>query len=372
MANNLKKVVRQIADIATKSAQKAVPIRAGTVIARNPDGSLVVDDGRGGCLIQAPQANVRVGQKIVLGTEPALGQVTSLPEVDIAIDPSTLPCPGDGRPDCVPLIGAPCSTLVTGGDSADLAGTVFSIGWVSAVPTDSPPGSDGIWGDRLGSGGDFSGGPQSGLLFADSSKSAQIVASKRSGSYTNPPFGHPYANKVNLTAMRHFMEFDTSAVPSGQTITSAILRTTIKGDTSNRLEDDRGTSIIIVPSSHDGVSSHTFNWSTVTGVNVGSATLAAILAAGPFPLADTPYDYDITLDAGLMTGIVVPGGMTKLAVLMAADFDKLSATPTAPANFTSPGSPNQINQIADWILFNGGTDVQLILVWESGAAQDLN
>lgn len=360
-----RKVISQIETLARRTAQQVNPIVEGVVIARNPDGTLIVSDGRGGCLRQAPKANVRIGEKIKVGLEPALGQQTSLPEVDLTLDPSTVPCPDDPR-GCIDHVGADCvitTTEVTSGSgSAVLNGTVFSIGWIDTDPGTPSPGADGSWQNRLGAGNVFAGGPQQGYLYTDSAKAANCQATRRSASYANN-LGYPWADKINLGAIRHFMAFDTSVIPSGITLTAVMLRLKIKGNTSARTRSDRSMSIVIVPSSHDNNGAHTYNWPLVDHVSLATSTIADIIAAGPGPPADTPYDWEMNLDAAAMQSVVVPGGTTKLAVLLSDDFDIGLVTPTVPASFTSPGSPTDTHELDDWVLFNGGTDVELFLDW---------
>lgn len=95
MSNDVKAVVERIAGVAARAAD-ARALVFGTVLSRNLDGSLNVDDGRGGCVRVAAAANIRVGQKIALGAEPAIGTTTNLAVRYIIIYPLG-GCPPDPR-----------------------------------------------------------------------------------------------------------------------------------------------------------------------------------------------------------------------------------------------------------------------------------
>ena len=67
MSRVARQLTRKVVEIARKTATQQSPIVEGTVISRNPDGTLNVDDGKGGCLRQAPAANVRVPREAPRG-----------------------------------------------------------------------------------------------------------------------------------------------------------------------------------------------------------------------------------------------------------------------------------------------------------------
>ncbi|MDQ6892199.1 MAG: hypothetical protein M3167_06285 [Acidobacteriota bacterium] len=97
MANTAQDVVEKVTSVARQVAKQQSLTVEGTVTGINPDGTLVVDDGQGGCARQAPKQHAKIGDRIVLGTEPALGTVTNLPQLNITLDPSTKACPTDPR-----------------------------------------------------------------------------------------------------------------------------------------------------------------------------------------------------------------------------------------------------------------------------------
>lgn len=104
--NSIKSVVERVVTVA-KAAGKAYGVSFGTVIGRNPDGSLNVDPGTGGCVRVVGSQNARVGDRVPLGTEPALGTLTQLDPIYLAVDPPVVGCPTDPRdipPDGPPLL----------------------------------------------------------------------------------------------------------------------------------------------------------------------------------------------------------------------------------------------------------------------------
>lgn len=96
--DKIHEVVQRIGKIATTAAQRAQLVFEATVIGFNPDGTINVDDGLGGCARVAPKANVKIGDRIrVGGNEPAIGTTTDLPQVTHTCQGSTKPCPKDDR-----------------------------------------------------------------------------------------------------------------------------------------------------------------------------------------------------------------------------------------------------------------------------------
>ena len=353
----IRNAVLSVAAIAKKTAIQQSPLTTGTVIARNPDGTLVVSDGKGGCLRQAPKANVRVGQKIVLGTEPSLGQETDLPLVTLTVDPSSKPCLTDPRLDagCDGVIGAP-PCIVEDSLTATLSGTVFSIGWVDPPPGLSYPGRSGVWKNRLAAGGaSLAGGPNAGLLYNDTNREVLQEVNRRTTSYTNTSID-PYADQCTIASSRVFLAFDTSGIPSGVGIFSAKLKLRIKGNTTVRASTDHSEVLAIVPSTHDGTTS-TANWDKIADTIIAEAKINDIVAAGPDPQADTPYTYEIDLPPPLANIYVVPGGTTKLAVVTKTDRNINSVLPT-PGLFasgretTASGTPDDQVHVAagDWVI----------------------
>ncbi len=96
MANEVAKVLEHIVTVA-KGAAAQVGVSFGTVIGRNPDGTINVDPGNGGCVRMIASANVRKGDRVPLGTEAAPGTVTSLEATYTEIEPPVDGCPVDPR-----------------------------------------------------------------------------------------------------------------------------------------------------------------------------------------------------------------------------------------------------------------------------------
>lgn len=113
MTDRIKEIVEQVARVAEQAAAKKTGITTATVLSRNPDGTYVVDDGSGGCARQASITNQQVtcGSQVVLGTEPQIGQTSTVCPVSVTITPSTKDCPSDDRTDdnedevVLPMIG---------------------------------------------------------------------------------------------------------------------------------------------------------------------------------------------------------------------------------------------------------------------------
>lgn len=96
MPNDVKQVVERIVGVAKKAASDAA-VSFGTVLSRNPDGSLNVDPGNGGCVRVIGPKNARVGDRVPLGTEPALGTLTRLDPHLIDVPSAVSGCPIDPR-----------------------------------------------------------------------------------------------------------------------------------------------------------------------------------------------------------------------------------------------------------------------------------
>lgn len=334
MSGPLRQLTQRIADVAKKTTIQNSPIVQGTVLSRNPDGTLNVDDGRGGCIRQAPAANVRVGEKINLGVEPALGTQTSLPQVTLTLTPSTVPCPTDPRPACEDLIGAPCPPLIE--ENVSLEANAFSIAWGDPnLTTMTYAGRrDGVWQNRLSAGGELAGGPIDGILFHDSNVKADQDAVRRTDSYTGTSdFSGPYSGQFAVSAYRAFFSFRTAGVvPPDATIEAVKLRVHFTGNGSNRLRSDSGDGFSVVTSTHNGISTDTSNWDKVGETVLGGALIDDIIAAGPQPTGDTVFDYDIDLDLTQLSS-QIRSGEVKFAIGMRRDLDKHSTLPT-PAQFT--------------------------------------
>jgi hypothetical protein len=329
-------------EIANKTAIKNSPIIEGTVISRNPDGTLNVDDGKGGCLRQAPAANVRVGQRIRLGVEPALGQTTNLSQVSLTIDASTVPCPDDPRHGCRPTIGVPCVVVVEG-PLVDATATIsfdsFTVLWLDNPSPTFAESTDGIWDNRLAPiTGFVRGGPQGDYVPTVEIGNGNLydLSSRMTGSNTSMMDNDsPYANEVRVGCTRTFLTFDTSAIPPGAELVSATLRLAIFQ--AYAIVDDLAESVIVVPSDHSGVAEGSNFDKVFPTTPLASATLAAIVASDPSPPTEyIPFDFD--LDVAVLQQYFNLSGVTKLALMLGRDATVGSTLPVA-APFTSPATP---------------------------------
>jgi hypothetical protein len=303
----IRDAVANIAAVARKTAKQLSPILEVTVLSRNPDGSLNVDDGLGGCQRIAAAANVRIGQKIRLGTEPSIGQQTNLPSVTLSISPSTKPCPTDGRPDCEDLIGAPCPE-----PKVVEAATVATIGHLSyEVPQVPPNPTDWAWSTR---------GSQTPTII----NSGNVI---QAGAGLSKLISPHFANICE----RGFFEFDTAgALPDGWEYLSAQI--TFKADRNSVPTGNRQSNqtIYIVESNAADYPITTADWNSL-----GSEPLASFDIVASIPSAHGgvgPYT-DITLD---LADSFVPNfaGKTKLGIT--SYYDLFGVDPeTIAGSFTS-------------------------------------
>jgi hypothetical protein len=95
--DQIKKVTKRFRDLAKRQADASQLLVEGVVVSKNPDGSLNVSDGKGGCLRIAPRQNANIGDTIRVGTEPNIGTTTNLPQEVISVDSLTAGCPDDPR-----------------------------------------------------------------------------------------------------------------------------------------------------------------------------------------------------------------------------------------------------------------------------------
>ncbi len=175
--SDIKKLVGTIVKVTKKIAVASNNVIYGTVLSRNPDGTLNVDLGNGGCTIVAAAANVRVGDKIVIGTQPQVGTTTSL-------DPLGVPLPG--APEC-PMVPKPPLAPLQAFYQLNTIKNYF----------------DGSWRDERGV--DF------GLVFPTIPYSQANVGGKPFTWYRGPTAPSPQYENA-----RAFFEFDTSKiVPPG-------------------------------------------------------------------------------------------------------------------------------------------------------------
>jgi hypothetical protein len=359
IGSGAQQLVRSISDVASKTAAKVSPIRTVTVISRNPDGSLNVDDGLGGCQRIAPKANVRIGQKITLGTEPAIGTQTNLPLLTLSIDPSSKPCPDDQR-GCIPSPGFPCPAPQSDPFLRAVAG-VFALRWddinspgyTILGPDDPPPGRSSTWSNRLA--------PAAGVIHSDPNREVFSFSSRRSTSYTPAsPTGAdaPFADQFYFGCHRVFIEFDTSTLPIGATVLSANLQLVIA---PNLPISDGAASIIVVPSQADGTTSIA-NWTAWTRHNLAEVPISDIIAARPGSFQwNFAFDFVDPADGTAFSDHFTPSGVTRFAILTSFDFNNVA--PPVAASFPWPGLPAGEHSLSDSVLFNNATDVVLTLTY---------
>jgi len=347
--SGVKQLTTKVAEIARRTAKQLSPITEGVVLSRNPDGTLNVDDGQGGCIRQAPKANVRVGQKVKLGLEPSLGQQTDLSQETITIDPSTKDCPGDGR------YGEDVSFPRTG--------NVFSMGWVDPAPGQSYPGRDGIWANRLHTGGaSLLGPPAAGLLYTDTNREALLSATRRSGSYSSTTID-PYANQLTLGASRLHLTFDTRDISLATPINTARMRVAVRGNTIARIRNDRFARLVVAPAFHAD-SPTTADWGKITPNRALATVAISTVYHAQQPEADVQYYFDFVLKAPkkhTLAEFITREGLTKLVLMLESDYNVGSSTPTRPDAFTSPGTPNEIRDVDDFVLTNNDAGFVLLV-----------
>jgi hypothetical protein len=118
--NYIQSIVERVAEIAKKTAESAGPVKIGTVLSVNPDGSVNVDTGDGGCARVAAVGNqvVTCGSTIVLGLEPQIGNTTDLCQVQFTINSSSKGCPIETRIDEVEV--EPAMPMIFSDDDGNL------------------------------------------------------------------------------------------------------------------------------------------------------------------------------------------------------------------------------------------------------------
>ncbi|MDQ5870845.1 MAG: hypothetical protein M3547_01380 [Acidobacteriota bacterium] len=100
MSGQVQELVEQVAEVARQAARSIVPTTTGTVIGRNSDGTVNVDDGQGGCARLATLSGVpaNCGAQVVLSLDTEIGSKNTVCPVAFAIVPSAKPKPPDVRP----------------------------------------------------------------------------------------------------------------------------------------------------------------------------------------------------------------------------------------------------------------------------------
>lgn len=292
----IRRVVDHVADVAKKTAVQQNPLVEVTVLSRNPDGSLNVDDGKGGCLRVAPRANVRVGQRIKLGQEPALGQQTSLPEQNFDILVPT-PCPDDPRPIYPVPIPAPPLPV------SEFSGVRHEI--FNQLSTDAP------WSDRNASGS----------LNATGETLAPLVKAVSAG-------GH-----FSYAVSRNFLQFNTFSLDS-RNFTGATLQMTVDDlhvfPPAVRSDNDRHLIVVLSHAADFPVS--TADWLKL-GHDTGNIEIVGayrILDAAGFGISDT-YAIQIPLGSEDWQSAVTPEGLLKLGLIIDWDLSDTTAPPVLPS-----------------------------------------
>jgi hypothetical protein len=118
----VQKIAERVAEIAKKVVETQSPVRVGTVLSVNPDGSVNVDDGQGGCAIVSNVGTqvVTCGSTVMLGLEPKVGNTTDLCQVQFAINSSSKGCPIETRED------EQEAAVLTGFVFVDNSGNIYS------------------------------------------------------------------------------------------------------------------------------------------------------------------------------------------------------------------------------------------------------
>lgn len=301
MASDQQKIIEKVANVARQVSRQQNPIVSGTVISKNQDGSLNVNDGQGGCVRVARKMAAHIGDRVTLGTEPALGTITNLPEIDIVIPPSTLECPSDPRDPDPPPIDAPPLTALT----------IRYTGHNESFPT---------WADRGTDYGTHGSGP-----------STSVDSGMRAYS--------EYRSDGILICRRGFCEFPTAGIlPANAILSAATLKFSVSAGsiwtsgpgTVSQTYSFGDFNVIVVPS----IAGH-FTLSTP-----GTALIAdAVMNAGPmgrFRIRDIVAGgvlYEIPLDLEVLNPYFNVGGATKLAIVTQPDFDEVRPDQDPGATF---------------------------------------
>lgn len=361
---NIRLLTQRIAEVAKRTAIQQSPLVTGTVLSRNPDGSLNVSTPLGACQRVAPRANVRIGQQIVLGLEPALGTQTSLPSVSVTVDPSALPCPTDVRVGpCVPSIGVGCPDLTT--IWLGRFKNVFAAEWDSINPTAPFPGFSGDFKDRRPPDLDPS------HLSVRGDRAFNVRSYRRSADYpVTSPGGTPYADEFHFRVSRLFFEFDTTgAIPPGMKVFSGVLQIVLAGNTSTWIKNATDQVLMVVPSTDDGTNS-ALNFSQVLPHVFGRAHISEIAAAGTDPPSDlVPYEFGFNLQENSDTDrklddYINRTGTTRLAIVGENDL-RTDWFPIQPSFHTPPTYPAdyEIREIVDFVATEANALTRLYLTY---------
>jgi hypothetical protein len=337
MAGALARTLTQhIVTVSRKVAKQQSGIFRATVLDRNPDGTLVVDDGQGGCRRVVGAANVRIGDQIIVGTEPTIGTITSLNQQNFNISPSSLPCPDDGnRPLCEEVIGVPCPPPIDTTEFGNGGSFLNAIAdnWENrqfdfgAGPTHCYHALDGFY-HRTGWTGDGGGAPALGNFLASSRAYSNYMSVFADCHSTNT------ANKgFDLECGRGYFEFP-NPVPPWQIAVGATLEFSIYSNVAHYRSDD-DIDVIIVPS-HVGFPASGFE-SSIDFTELGRYRILDTVGH----TGASNYGVSIPLDAvALQASGILAFSTIRLAMITEYDFD--GARPPMPglAAFLAAGTPS--------------------------------
>lgn len=96
-ARSIANLIRGIGSMTRIIIGQNPPVYEATIISRNPDGTLNVDDGRGGCQRVVAQQNLRVGERARVGAAPEVGVTTFEVLGTLPLAGSARDCPVDLR-----------------------------------------------------------------------------------------------------------------------------------------------------------------------------------------------------------------------------------------------------------------------------------
>ena len=336
MADYVKDLTQTIYEVAKRTSVSSQLVTQAVVLSINPDGSLNVDDGKGGCVRRVPKQNAKVGDTVRIGTEPAIGQTTNLPQQIISVN-LTGSCPVDPRqPPPVPHSNV--LNYVT---------TIYRKTSFGYTDPGNGPTLEADWASvRAG----IVGGVSDGQLETFAGRSAFW----------------------GLQCDRGFAEFATTAPPDGAVLTALSLRLTIsdadlasfvagppRGPSDNDLWSSNHVPFYIVPSTAPDMTL-SFGFPTLPTGAFGDVNKTKILArlslsdlaAGVYPLTSIgggQSTFELPFTLPITPSELFISGKTKLALINYWDAHDLAPPVYDPTDFA--GAPTQKLEIA---VFNNG------------------
>lgn len=273
--SQMDKALGQLKDLAKKTAQGVNPVVVGTVISRNPDGSLNVDDGKGGCLRRAPSQNVMVGDKVTLGTEPNIGTTTNLDTQYLTLLAPSI-CPVDDTP---PDTETHTPTVTEATEN------LFAWADKDTVLTTSSSGVPGT------------------VKFTPS-----FAAAVNSRSVYTAPFGSPLDSFQNN---RSYFTIPISATPGAAIVSGGFhSKITVIGHAPVRLH------LVASGALNDPVVAS--DLPLIDFTSLGSAvTPSSVLSASPW----TAFDFDLNEDGLDAVKAALPSGFIRVALITQYDLD---------------------------------------------------